>query len=97
MQLEGLGQLKNPVTSSGIEPATFWLRLKMLKNYFICISYDFETWPLNLRKDYTYMKVATVLNIVLRRIWTCTGRAIGKRKNLPKEELLASSGTNKMN
>jgi hypothetical protein len=25
MRLEGLGQLKNPVTSSGIEPATFWL------------------------------------------------------------------------
>jgi hypothetical protein len=23
--LEGLGQLKNPMTSSGIEPATFWL------------------------------------------------------------------------
>jgi hypothetical protein len=25
MQLEELSQLKNPVTSSGIEPATFWL------------------------------------------------------------------------
>jgi hypothetical protein len=25
MQLEGLGQLKNPVTSSGIEPVTFQL------------------------------------------------------------------------
>jgi hypothetical protein len=25
MQLEGLGQLKNPVTSSGMEPATFQL------------------------------------------------------------------------
>jgi hypothetical protein len=24
-QLEGLGQLKNPMTSLGIEPATFWL------------------------------------------------------------------------
>jgi hypothetical protein len=23
--LEGLSQLKNPMTSSGIEPATFWL------------------------------------------------------------------------
>jgi hypothetical protein len=23
--MEGLGQLKNPVTSLGIEPATFWL------------------------------------------------------------------------
>jgi hypothetical protein len=23
--LEGFGQLKNPVTSSGIEPATFWI------------------------------------------------------------------------
>jgi hypothetical protein len=23
--LEGLGQLKSPMTSSGIEPATFWL------------------------------------------------------------------------
>jgi hypothetical protein len=25
VRLEGLGQLKNPMTSSGIEPATFWL------------------------------------------------------------------------
>jgi hypothetical protein len=25
MQLEGLGQLKNPMTSSGIEPTTFRL------------------------------------------------------------------------
>jgi hypothetical protein len=24
VRLEGLGQLKNPTTSSGIEPATFW-------------------------------------------------------------------------
>jgi hypothetical protein len=24
LRLEGLGQLKNPMTSSGIEPATFW-------------------------------------------------------------------------
>jgi hypothetical protein len=25
MRLEGLGKLKNPVISSGIEPAIFWL------------------------------------------------------------------------
>jgi hypothetical protein len=25
VRLEGLGQLKNPMTSSGIDPATFWL------------------------------------------------------------------------
>jgi hypothetical protein len=25
VQLKGLGQLKNPMTSLGIEPATFWL------------------------------------------------------------------------
>jgi hypothetical protein len=25
VRLEGLGHLKNPMTSSGIEPATFWL------------------------------------------------------------------------
>jgi hypothetical protein len=25
VQLEGLGKLKNPVTSLGIEPTTFWL------------------------------------------------------------------------
>jgi hypothetical protein len=29
--LEGLGQLKNPMTSSGFEPAAFWL----VKNYVI--------------------------------------------------------------
>jgi hypothetical protein len=25
LRLEELGELKNPITSSGIEPATFWL------------------------------------------------------------------------
>jgi hypothetical protein len=25
VQLEGLGQLKNPITSLGIKPMTFWL------------------------------------------------------------------------
>jgi hypothetical protein len=30
MWLEGLGKLKNSVTSSGIEPATFWLVAKCL-------------------------------------------------------------------
>jgi hypothetical protein len=30
MQLEGLGQLKNPMTSSGIEPATFMLEAQFL-------------------------------------------------------------------
>jgi hypothetical protein len=25
MRLEGLGELKNPMTSPGIEPANFWL------------------------------------------------------------------------
>jgi hypothetical protein len=25
VQLEGYGQLKNPITPSGIEPTTFWL------------------------------------------------------------------------
>jgi hypothetical protein len=25
VRLEGLGQLKNPITSSGIEPVTIWL------------------------------------------------------------------------
>jgi hypothetical protein len=29
VQLEGLGQLKNPTTSSGIEPATFWQKLAL--------------------------------------------------------------------
>jgi hypothetical protein len=28
--LEGLGQLKNPITSSETEPAAFWLTLAML-------------------------------------------------------------------
>jgi hypothetical protein len=30
MRLEGLGQLKNPVISSGFEPATFWLVTQFL-------------------------------------------------------------------
>jgi hypothetical protein len=29
VQPEGLGKLKNPVTSSGLEPATFWLLYKL--------------------------------------------------------------------
>jgi hypothetical protein len=33
VQLEGLGQLKNPETSSGIEPATFWLAAQSLNQH----------------------------------------------------------------
>jgi hypothetical protein len=42
--LEGLGQLKNSITSSGIEPATFWLDIKVLQtmieilNIFHCFQ-----------------------------------------------------------
>jgi hypothetical protein len=34
--LEGLGQLKNPAISSGIEPATFWLVEYCLNQLFYC-------------------------------------------------------------
>jgi hypothetical protein len=39
VQLEGLSQLQNPVTSSGTEPTTFWLVVQCLnqlcwRNYF---------------------------------------------------------------
>jgi hypothetical protein len=35
MQLEGLGKLKNPITSStGLEPATFWLVAQCLNQLF---------------------------------------------------------------
>jgi hypothetical protein len=33
LQLEGLGQLKNPMTSLGIEPATFYLQQGASTNY----------------------------------------------------------------
>jgi hypothetical protein len=33
VRLEGLGQLKNPTTSSGIEPVTFWLVDSASTNY----------------------------------------------------------------
>jgi hypothetical protein len=38
VQLEGLGQLKNPMTSSGIEPATFRLvaLIKVIINMQSC-------------------------------------------------------------
>jgi hypothetical protein len=31
IQLEVLSQLKNPMTSLGIEPTTFWLELKIIE------------------------------------------------------------------
>jgi hypothetical protein len=34
VQLEGLGQSKNPMTSSGIEPSTFWLVAQCLNQQF---------------------------------------------------------------
>jgi hypothetical protein len=46
VRLEGLGQLKNPVTQSGTEPATFWLVLvfklfQLLLIIFVHISIFF--------------------------------------------------------
>jgi hypothetical protein len=38
MRLEGLGQLKNPMTSSGIEPAAFRLVVKHGDNAHITVS-----------------------------------------------------------
>jgi hypothetical protein len=45
MLLEGLGQLKNPVTSSGIKPATFQLVARCLNQlryrlppFYLCAS-----------------------------------------------------------
>jgi hypothetical protein len=35
--MEGLGQLKNPVTSSGIEPVTFWLVAYCLNQLHYCV------------------------------------------------------------
>jgi hypothetical protein len=36
--LVGLGQLKNPMISSGIEPATFWLVAWCLNHLHYCVS-----------------------------------------------------------
>jgi hypothetical protein len=35
--LEGLGQLKNPMTSFGIEPAAFWLVAQCLNHLHYCV------------------------------------------------------------
>jgi hypothetical protein len=36
VQLEGLSQLKNPMTSTGIEPATFWLVIVPQPTTLLC-------------------------------------------------------------
>jgi hypothetical protein len=40
VRLEGLGQFKNPMTSSGIEPATF--RLVASTNYATAFPYTYK-------------------------------------------------------
>jgi hypothetical protein len=42
MKLEGLGQLKNPVTSSGIEPMTFQLVAYCLNQLSYCVLPDLD-------------------------------------------------------
>jgi hypothetical protein len=42
VRLEGLGQLKNPMTSSGIEPATFRLVAYCLNQLRYCVPRDGE-------------------------------------------------------
>jgi hypothetical protein len=39
VRLEGLGQLKNPVTSAGIEPATFRLVAQCLNHLRHCVPH----------------------------------------------------------
>jgi ribose/xylose/arabinose/galactoside ABC-type transport system permease subunit len=45
--LEGIGQLKNAVTSSGIEPATFWLVTYCLNQLLYRMSPDITVSSLN--------------------------------------------------
>jgi hypothetical protein len=37
MQLKGLGELKNPMTSLGIKPVTVWLSAYCLNQLFYCM------------------------------------------------------------
>jgi hypothetical protein len=42
VRLEGLGELKNAMTSSGIEPATFRLVVQCLKQLPYCVSRKYK-------------------------------------------------------
>jgi hypothetical protein len=50
MQLEGSGQLKNPITSSGIEPTTFRLVAQCLNQLCYCVLLSLQQYKTKTNK-----------------------------------------------
>jgi hypothetical protein len=72
VQLKGLGQLKNPMTSLGIEPTTFWLVAYAAENH--CCPKQSKIWLIlkNLEKKcmelYTLQRCQYSLLLCKRRL-----------------------------
>jgi hypothetical protein len=72
--LEGLSQLKNPMTSSGLKPATFWLVVSASTNYTTSCNPMKPHFMFNLRcffylvfKLYSPNIMISLLNFLQRR------------------------------
>jgi hypothetical protein len=73
VRLEGLDQLKNPITSSGIETATFY-RIMI----WLVVLYGCQTWSLTLREKRSLG--------VQRRIFGSKGEGVTRDWRKPRNE-----------
>jgi hypothetical protein len=67
MRLKGLGQLKNPVNSSRIEPTNFRLVAYLIRVYIVTyISIDgVLEWMIGFIATYTFIRLGTTSNAAL--------------------------------
>jgi hypothetical protein len=75
VRLEGLGQLKNPMTSSGIEPATFWLVAECLNQLRYRVPQYHKAPPMYWRKNGVVQAIGCIVTVEME---PCRGEVLNE-------------------